>query len=285
MKLRRFAEPRRFYDHARAFLLQHEACNGLMLGIAESLTRTPEQPTPYLATVDENGVVVLAALMTPPFQLVLSHTDRPESLALVVADLQSAPDVVPGVLAPSDLAALFVRDWSTSTGQSSQLTRAERICRLDTVRTVASVSGRLRPLAPADHARAVVWLTAFHEEALPDEPQEDSTGLAERILAAADRRLYVWDDRGPTSLVGAAGPTQNGIRIGPVYTPPSRRKHGYATAAVAALSRILLVEGRRFCFLFTDRSNPTANHIYQEIGYMPVCEVDHYSFTTRVPST
>jgi uncharacterized protein len=228
-------------------------------------------------------VVVLAALMTPPFQLVLSHTDRPESLALVVADLQTAPDAVPGVLAPSDLAALFVRDWSTSTGQASQLTRAERICRLDTVRTVASASGRLRPLAPADHARTVAWLTAFHEEALPDEPQEDITDLAERILTATDRRLYVWDDLGPTSPVGAAGPTPNGIRIGPVYTPPLYRKRGYATAAVATLSRLLLDEGCRFCFLFTDRSNPTSNHIYQEIGYVPVCDVDHYSFRNVVP--
>ncbi len=33
------------------------------------------------------------------------------------------------------------------------------------------------------------------------------------------------------------------------------------------------------CFLFTDLGNPTSNHIYQDIGYRPVCDVDEYKFT------
>ncbi len=32
------------------------------------------------------------------------------------------------------------------------------------------------------------------------------------------------------------------------------------------------------CFLYTDLSNPTSNHIYQAIGYRPVCDVDAYAF-------
>jgi predicted GNAT family acetyltransferase len=40
----------------------------------------------------------------------------------------------------------------------------------------------------------------------------------------------------------------------------------------------MLAEGRRFCFLFTDLGNPTSNHIYQEIGYRPVADVDVYRF-------
>jgi hypothetical protein len=30
--------------------------------------------------------------------------------------------------------------------------------------------------------------------------------------------------------------------------------------------------------LFTDLANPTPNHIYQEVGYEAVCDVDEYKF-------
>ncbi|RMG86271.1 MAG: GNAT family N-acetyltransferase, partial [Chloroflexi bacterium] len=45
-----------------------------------------------------------------------------------------------------------------------------------------------------------------------------------------------------------------------------------------ALSQWLLEQGRQFCFLFTDLANPTSNHIYQEVGYEAVCDVDVYHF-------
>jgi hypothetical protein len=61
-----------------------------------------------------------------------------------------------------------------------------------------------------------------------------------------------------------------------VYTPPELRRRGYASHCVAELSRALLAEGYDFCALFTDLANPTSNHIYQEIGYRPVCDYDSY---------
>ena len=36
--------------------------------------------------------------------------------------------------------------------------------------------------------------------------------------------------------------------------------------------------GRTFVFLFTDLANPTANKIYQSIGYEPVIDMDEYAF-------
>jgi hypothetical protein len=80
------------------------------------------------------------------------------------------------------------------------------------------------------------------------------------------------------SVVGAGGETPNGIRIGPVYTPPEVRNRGYASALTAAASADQLARGRRFCFLFTDLANPTSNKIYQAIGYEPVCDMDQYRF-------
>ena len=78
------------------------------------------------------------------------------------------------------------------------------------------------------------------------------------------------------SLAVSKGPTPNGIRIGPVYTPPEQRGHGYASACTATLSQMMLDSGYRYCFLFTDLSNPTSNSIYQKIGYRPVIDIDRY---------
>jgi predicted GNAT family acetyltransferase len=40
----------------------------------------------------------------------------------------------------------------------------------------------------------------------------------------------------------------------------------------------MLDEGRTYCFLYTDLGNPTANHIYQAIGYEPVTDALMVSF-------
>jgi predicted GNAT family acetyltransferase len=85
-------------------------------------------------------------------------------------------------------------------------------------------------------------------------------------------------------MAGYAGPTPHGIRIGPVYTPPGQRGRGYASACVARLSQDMLDAGRTYCFLYTDLTNPTSNHIYQQIGYEPVCDVAEYRFTRTAAS-
>ncbi len=95
------------------------------------------------------------------------------------------------------------------------------------------------------------------------------------------RGLYLWVDGAPVSMAGYTGPTPHGIRVGPVYTPPELRGRGYASALVAQMSQALLDGGRSFCFLFTNLANPTANHIYEEIGYEAVVDVDVYTFTSR----
>ena len=82
-------------------------------------------------------------------------------------------------------------------------------------------------------------------------------------------------------MAGYTGPTPHGIRVGPVYTPPELRGRGYASALVAQMSQALLEGGRSFCFLFTNLANRTANHIYEEIGYEAVVDMDVYIFPSR----
>ena len=84
----------------------------------------------------------------------------------------------------------------------------------------------------------------------------------------------------PVSLVRVNARVADVVRIGPVYTPPRARRRGYAGTAVAAASRRAFEAGARRCAIITDVANPISNHIYSEVGYRPVMDLDWYTFVS-----
>jgi uncharacterized protein len=285
MELHRFDGVDDFLAAAGDFLVAREAENNLLFGICSSIrTAGPdvfgEDPPRYAVVVDPFGEVMAATLRTPPFQQVLSHVDELAAVDLIVGALSEAGDALPGVNGPKEAAARFAELWSERTGQRVQPGLAERIFRLRRVSAPRPASGRWRYAAESDRHVLADWLMAFREEAVPHQPPpRDFDGMVDRWINRVGRTMYLWEDEArPVSLVGVGGETPNGIRIGPVYTPPEQRGRGYASNLTAAASQDQLDQGRRFCFLFTDLANPTSNHIYQAIGYEPVTDVDEYRF-------
>ena len=69
-------------------------------------------------------------------------------------------------------------------------------------------------------------------EALEDEPS-DIDAMTDRWISRRGRTLHLWEDGEVVSLAGVGSRTPNGVRIGPVYTPPEARNRGYASALVA----------------------------------------------------
>jgi hypothetical protein len=199
---------------------------------------------------------------------------------LLISDLSKSLCALPGVAGPAAVAGAFAVRWRALTGGSSALAMAQRIYELSEVVPVAGVPGVLRPIRDEDSRLLLDWFDDFVtcERGIG---HEDAVRALERFLTAdyVVRGLYLWEVGGePVSMVGHSGPTPNGMRVGPVYTPPQARRRGFASAAVAALSQRLLDSGRKFCFLHTDLANPTSNHIYQTIGYRPVSYADQYRF-------
>jgi hypothetical protein len=119
-------------------------------------------------------------------------------------------------------------------------------------------------LATLDDQESIFqWMDAFGIEVneLHAIPRER---LIKRLTL---NQFHLWDDGKPLAIAGWTGRTPNGVRINAVYTPPEFRRRGYASNLVAALSQKMLNEGRTFCFLYTDASNPISNKIYERIGY------------------
>lgn len=272
-----------FLASAGAFLARREAEHNLIFGISAAVRSTPElfadDPPIFHTVTDDAGRVVAASMRTPPNNEVLSQIDDPDAVD-ALADALSG-QALPGVLAPAEIVQQFLRRWHELTGRTAHLEVAERIFRLDAVLLPERpASGAWRLAEPADRELIAGWIVDFSTEALPESPRPEAPlATADRWIAGIYRRVYLWEDDGEVvSLVGAGGETPNGIRIGPVYTPPAARGRGYATSLTAAASADQLANGRRFCFLFTDLANPTSNRIYQAIGYRPVCDVDQYRF-------
>jgi hypothetical protein len=286
MHLTRYDEIAAYAERAVPFLAAHEAVHCLQLGICETLRHQAMGPVgdapPYLATVErDDGSVAAVILRTPPHNVVLSLMDAAErdaALALAADDLGAVYGEMPGALGPTEIVAAFAAHWQARRGRLYHIPRHERIYQLERVLPVHGVAGRFRPVAQADRAVLIDWLDAFQAEAMPGVNEYDACEFADRMIAGERRGAFLWEDGEHVSLAAYGNPTPHGIRVGPVYTPPEHRGHGYASACVAALSQMLLDEGRQFVFLFTDLANPTSNHIYQSIGYAPVCDVDEYRF-------
>jgi predicted GNAT family acetyltransferase len=279
-RVERPADAEAFLELAGAYLESHEAEDCLMLGIAGNLRRGTlvlDEP-PLLAVVVDgeagNGAVA-AALRTPPYDLVVSMAEDLEAIDALASALNG--EALPGVSGPRDSAARFAQRWTADAGRHWTRSMAERVFRLTAVHPPRAANGRMRLADRDDRNLLIAWIDAFELEALGK--AEDTEASVDRWIARVGRSFWLWEDADVrVSLCGAGGETEHGIRIGPVYTPPEHRGHGYASNLVAGVSQLQLDAGRRFVTLFTDLANPTSNHIYQEIGYEPVIDFDKLEF-------
>ncbi|MBV9796672.1 MAG: GNAT family N-acetyltransferase [Solirubrobacterales bacterium] len=276
MRLVLTRDPGKFAARAQTFLSERIERNVLATVLMNVLDGGHTAARPLFAYgVAEDGEVGYAALRTPPRFMLTSELGAPAADRLVPEWLEQDPEL-PGVGGPADSARAIAAAWSRCTGAPTSVAMREAMHVLDRVHDPPRPArGELRPARPAERSLLVEWMGAFIAEA----------GLAgtREVEATVDYRLehgrfLVWDDRGPVSLVGLA-PAAGGVaRIGPVYTPPDRRRRGYAGTAVAEASRLAIARGAHRCTLFTDVSNPTSNKIYAEVGYHRFGDWEEHEF-------
>ena len=274
-----------FLAEAEPLLLADEARHNLVLGIAGTIRDSPDvYPLRNFWLARDGGAVVAAALRTPPYSLVLA---RPKSLQAMDALAEAvAGEELPGVVGAVPEAEEFAELWARHTGAHMRTNMRQGVYALEHVEALPPVPGSARVATADDRELALSWWIAFGEEVLHEGgPGRENAGpMIDHRLSSPSTGIFLWEDEGvPVSLAGWGGPTPNGIRIGPVYTPPELRGRGYATALTAELSERLLdgrlfEGGRRFCFLYTDLANPTSNAIYERIGYVRVCESAEIAF-------
>lgn len=279
-------DPAAFLADARPLLMLDEARHNLMLGVVGRIATEPDSYPVFRLWLarDPGGDVVGAASMTAPWPIAVARPTDERAIEALVAAASAGDLPVPGVVGAVPEAHEFASRWTAVTGMNATTRRAEGAFVLEQVAPVPAAAGAARRATEADRQLLARWMVAFVAEAMPDDPPADDDGreIVDSRLRSDSAGLWLWEvDGRAVSVAGYGGPTPNGIRIGPVYTPPEHRGHGYATSLVADLSAWLLANGRRFCFLYTDLANPTSNAIYRRIGYRQVCESANIVFEPR----
>mgnify|MGYP001100007897 CR=1 FL=1 len=272
-----------FYNLAIPFLLENEAENNLLLGILNGIRENPyrygESKLVLISVLDDNQLKLIS-LRTPPFNQILSYTDDLGSIDALVDALNKKKDAIPGVFGIKENVEKFAKLWCKGKALKTNLTMNERIYKLKNV--AKDTLGDRKFIKADDSFKELIfkWGREFMVEALSESEVKIRDNWKKHLQNSLDEeRIFLLLNNGlPVSMARKAGKTPNGITVNLVYTPPSLRLRGYATECVAKLSKLLLDEGNKFCFLFTDLLNPTSNSIYQKIGYRPIIDVDQYEF-------
>lgn len=244
-------------------LIADEAQNNLILG----LLADAKADSDILLVETDDGVALRTA-----FNLIITAMS-PATLDALVDHLSDVK--LPGVVGPGAASAHFARVWSARHGLPARMNHGMRVFenrRLLPPRAPAD-GGQMRAAGESDLSLVVEWVEAFSRDV-------GATAILPR--AALEERVRrgdfaLWQTDRVVSMAAITRRTPNGAALAYVYTPPSLRGRGYASACVAALTQTLHDAGRA-CFLFTDLANPTSNKIYQAIGYRAVGDVEEWRF-------
>jgi GNAT superfamily N-acetyltransferase len=263
------SDPEEYAAVAEPFLLGDPVQNTVALTILANLRAGMPVKNPRFGWWTVDGEVRGAAFHTPPHPVGLAVMPAEAVAPLVEALGGDLPTVVGRVELTSEIVRLL--------GPPRRVV-SERLYRLGKL-DVPDVPGSGRQAVPADFPLLVSWYQAFGAEVGLGEADDVAERVAQRL---AGRELFVWEAGGAPVSLAALSPAAGGVcRIGPVYTPPSCRRHGYGAAVTAHASQAALAERCEQVVLFTDLDNPTSNAIYQAIGYEPVSDYAHLTYSGR----
>jgi predicted GNAT family acetyltransferase len=197
-----------------------------------------------------------------------------DAATLLATTLLERDETVLGANGALPAVEVFCDVMATATGRSTRVGQHTRLFELGDLVEPAPVAGTLRPATLDDQDLVQSWYDAFMLDAdeqagrEPGDSPHESPTPDEMRRKIETGRVFVWelDDGTLVNVTAATLPSYGVSRIGPVYTPQEHRGHGYGSAAVAGVSKLLVDSGERPC-LFTDQANPTSNKIYEALGY------------------
>jgi len=282
MKVDFAATAQEFLSYVGYLFVSNEARYSLIHGLAKRLVDNPHyygKDDPWFCTVSDDGAILAAAMRTPPYRVILAHfCGNPVDIAgVLVESIVKLSRVIPGTTGDLKLADEFARQWCSQLGVHIEDVMVERIYKMERLNEIMLAPGSMRLASVEEKELLAKWHHLFYQDVYAassrNVPENDITPAIE------SKSVYLWEDGAPVSMAIKTRPTENGISIGGVYTPPQFRQRGYATSCVAILCKELLHSGYKFCSLYTNLANPISNSIYQNIGFKEVCDSAEYSFS------
>ena len=280
MKWTVFKQAKEFEDKAKPFLMKNEDVYSLFYGILQGI-KAGRYENSFMATIEENNRVVALFQMTPPHPLnliIIDELKTDDILTLATLELFERKLPIQSVVGLKSVVNAFSEKWQRTTNCKAKLLMDQGLYRLDNVDQSLDRSPGSWRYARKDEATLLAnWFKAFESDTgLKNSPLAEIKKKVNQFLE--DEEVFFWEEQGKVvSMMKKARPTERGVTVSFVYTPPEERKKGYARTMVAAGSEELL-KTYDFCVLYTDMMNPTSNKIYQEIGYQKIADSIHIGF-------
>lgn len=278
VELRLHDDPEAFARLTRPLLHADPVRHTLALTALEQVRAGSVAPAMML-TVHRRGAVAGAAFRCAGYGVLVSALPPACATAADAAAAEVDPEPW-GVAGPCDVAPTYAAAVTARTGIPAEVAMRQRLFRLVALTPPTDVAGRARSAGPDDVELLARWSVEFAREAIHAlHPQADPRP---RLRAAIGHGgLLLWEvDGQPVASASSRPPIAGMSRVGPVYTPPAHRGHGYGTAVTAAATAWALAAGARDVVLFTDLANPVSNAIYPRIGYRPVGDAVELRFAT-----
>lgn len=266
--VRRTTDPHEMLTRCAGLLAAEPVWTNLVATVAATEAARRDRRSTYL-WVERSGQVTALAMATPSQPVCVSDCSAVDAHALADA-LHRAADDVAGVTGPVLAAEEVARRWCGLTGATIRPGMRQGVHVCDEVVPPTGVRGGPRLATAEDLDLVLAWTTDFSTEAGLGPVRVEAVAWS-----VADDRVWLWQvpagagaGERPVSLVmvrSARGMT----RVAPVFTPSPDRRHGYASALTAHVTKRALAAGYR-AMLLTDLANATANRIYSTIGYRRV---------------
>lgn len=262
--------PRDFLDRCGTILAKDPIEHNLILTLCQNAEKQRAQGKGDLrcAILSDSGDFVVAAVQTPPHNLVLSRA-RGSDISPLAETLVKHNFTFPGIVGPSDVTAAFAERWTALTGKAFTEYMDQIIYMLKGRELLLpTVEGELRFAAAENVKQVAEWISAFSKSSLPKAEQintREAKRQAEELVKSC--RMAFWTVKGKPVAQASVSGTERVARINRVYTPPENRGHGYASAVVANLTKLQLAQGKKMSCLYADARNTKANSIYRKIGY------------------
>ena len=266
MRIYRHSDARAFLARAEQWLERAPMQHAMALQSARfARSDSPRVEPRFWATLEEADEIVGCAFRTPPFRLGITALPL-AAVPLLVESLAPVYLTLAGIAGPEPAASAFAAAWTDLRGGSARVQARQRLLvhRL-IVPTGDAPPGALRPAVDADSGVARQWGAAF---AVESRLAALDGALCSRLIR--EGQLYFWDDGGPQCMLGVLRETRDAAAIGILYTVPSGRERGYASAAVAAFSRQLLDRGMAHSYFWIDPASVVADAISRKLGYVAI---------------
>jgi hypothetical protein len=240
--------------------------------IALTLRDALARPRDELWAARRDGAIVALVYLGGHSGAVLPHGSEPEAIERLAVQALARRDVIPRhaqVIGPRDAVGIFTRRFAAA-GVAARLVRDQSYLALERGRLAPFERlPELRRAQPEDYALVYDSGARLRSEELDEDPRETDAGAYARRVEeeCRDGYTHLWVDRdGLRFRASVSALTGDAAQVAGVYTPPARRRRGYARRGLAELCARLHERCASVC-LFVNDFNLPAIDLYRALGF------------------